>query len=141
MKYDAKVWARATQAAMDRFGAHPFAWGKWDCVRMAAFHLRQLGHRPGLGRGGPYKSALGAKAALKRAGHDDLLAALDALMPRIAQAMARIGDIIMLEAQGNFGGAIHIAVGNGRTFGYHEDALHIGAIVQQPLEFVAAWRV
>lgn len=138
MKHALKARAAATQATMARFRDQPFVWGSWDCVRMAAFHLRQLGHRPGLGRGGSYKSALGAKAALKRAGHDDLPAALDALMPRIAPAQALVGDIIMCPGQ-EFGGGITIAVGNGRVFGYHEDA--IGAVVQQPLDFTGAWRV
>lgn len=139
MNRDLKSRAAVTQATMARFRDQPFIWGKWDCVRMAAFHLRQLGYRPGLGRGGSYKSALTAKAALRRAGHDNLPAALDAMMPRIAPAQAMVGDIIMVPGEGEFGGAIHIAVGNGRTFGYHADAS--GAIVQQPLDYIGAWKL
>ncbi|WP_088183574.1 DUF6950 family protein [Sphingobium sp. Z007] len=139
MTIDLKTRAAATQATMARFRDQPFTWGRWDCVRMAAFHLRQLGHRPGLGRGGAYKTALGAKAALRRAGHDDLAAALDAMMPRIAPAQALVGDLIMCPGTDGFGGGIAIAVGNGRMFGYHEDSPC--AVVQQPLEFLGAWRV
>ena len=109
-------------------------------MRLAAFVLRRLGHRPQLGKAGTYRSELGAVRALKRAGYVNLADALDDLgLPRIAPAEALPCDIIMLPGEGSFGGALNIVVGNGRVLGYHQDLP--GADVLQPTEFVAAWRV
>lgn len=129
----------AAQATLDRFKDQPFRLGKNDCARMAAFHLRKLGYRPSLAKAGSYKTALSARAALKRAGYDSLAAALDGLgLERIAPASAVVGDIVEMEAGDAFG-ALAVAVGNGRVLGYHEDAP--GAVVVQPLSIVVAWRV
>ena len=130
---------RAAQATVDRFKGVPFEYGKNDCVRMAAFVLRQLGHRPKLAKAGSYKSAAGAVRALKRAGYATLAEALDAMnLPRIAPAAALPGDIILVPGEAPFDGALHVAVGNGRTLAYHEDL--IGADILQPTEYIAAWR-
>lgn len=127
------------QAAVRTFLAQPFQPGKYDCVRLAAFVLRQRGKRPGLARGGSYKSMAGAYRALRRAGFETLADALDAMgLQRIPPAAALPCDIIMVPAAGPFDGALHVAVGNGRTIGYHEDV--DGAEVLQPVEFIAAWR-
>ncbi|KQM92235.1 hypothetical protein ASE70_15080 [Sphingomonas sp. Leaf22] len=128
------------QAALARFRSQPFKPGKFDCVRLAAFVLRQRGHRPGLGRGGSYTSLLGAHRALQKAGFETLADALDALgLPRIPPAAALPCDIIMVPGEGPFDGALHVAVGNGRTIGYHQDLP--GADVLQPIMFLGAWRV
>lgn len=126
-------------AAIQRFRHVPFAWGKNDCVRLAAFVLRQRGHRPQLGKAGTYASERTALRALKRAGFSDLAEALDALgLMRIAPAAALPCDVVMIPGEGSFGGALQIAVGNGRTLGYHQDVA--GADILQPLEYIAAWR-
>ncbi|KTT70171.1 DUF6950 family protein [Sphingomonas sanguinis] len=131
---------RAAQATVDRFRGVPFAYGKNDCARLAAFALRQMGHKPGLAKAGSYSSALGAARALKRLGHDDLASALDALgLLRIPPIAALPSDLVMLPGVGAFGGAIAMAVGNGRVLGYHEDLG--GADILEPIEFVGAWRI
>jgi hypothetical protein len=131
---------QAAQAAVARFKGQPWQLGKNDCVRMAAFVLRKMGHRPQLGKAGTYKTGAGAMLALKRAGHDSLGAALDALgLERIAPAAARVADIIMIPGEAPLDGALTIAVGNGRVLGYHQDLAV--AEIMQPLEFVAAWRL
>lgn len=131
---------RAAQATVDRFRSVPFAYGKNDCARLAAFVLRQMGHKPGLAKAGSYSSALGAARALKRLGHDDLASALDALgLLRIPPIAVLPGDLIMVPGEGPFGGAIAMAVGNGRVLGYHEDL--DGADILQPVQFVGAWRL
>ncbi|WP_236548012.1 DUF6950 family protein [Sphingomonas sp. AX6] len=127
------------KATMARFQHQPFKLGKNDCVRMAAYVLRKRGYRPQLGKAGTYTTLLGAKRALKRAGFNTIADALDALgLERIAPAAARPCDIIMVPGEGPLDGALHIAVGNGRTLGYHEDI--DGADILQPVEFIAAWR-
>lgn len=131
---------QAAQAAVDRFKGQPWELGKTDCVRLAAFVLRKMGHRPRLGKAGSYSTKLGAVRALKRAGYDSLAAALDALgLERIAPAAARVADIVMMPGEGPFDGALTVAVGNGRVLGFNEA---VGtAEILQPMEFVGAWRL
>lgn len=92
--------ASAAQATMDAFLDQPFSWkrevGK-DCVRLAAFDLKQLGYKPRLSRGGSYSTALGARKALKRAGYANIEAALDDLgLARMPWAHHLPGDIVAL---------------------------------------------
>lgn len=129
----------AAQATLDRFKDRPLKLGRDDCVRMIAFHLRKLGYSVKLPPSGAYGTIRGALKELKARGFDNLGAAIDALgLERIAPASAIVGDILMLPSADGLG-ALHIALGNGRTVAYHEDL--IGAGVLQPLEFIAAWRV
>lgn len=139
MNYEMVRRVDAAQATLDRFKDKPFAFGMNDCVRLVAFHLRKMGYSPSLAKAGTYKTAISARAALKRAGYDSLGAALDALgLPRIPPAAALVGDIVSLDA-GDVFGALAVSVGNGRICGYHEDAE--GAVVVQPVSVVSAWRV
>lgn len=131
---------QAAQAAVNRFKGQPLAYGKNDCVRLAAFVLRKMGRRPQLAKAGSYSTALGAVRALERAGFDSLASAVDGLgLPRIAPAAAWVADLVLLPAEGPFGGALSVAVGNGRVLGYHEDV--DGADILQPVQYLAAWRV
>lgn len=128
------------QAAMRRYQHAPFAYGKNDCVRLGAFVLRRRGHRLKLAKAGTYHSALGAVRAMKRAGVASIEEALDAMqLPRIAPAAALPCDLVLIPGEGPFGGALTMAVGNGRVLGYHQDL--DGADVLQPTEYVGAWRV
>jgi hypothetical protein len=131
---------QAAQAAVDRFKGEPWQLGKNDCVRLAAFVLRRMGHHPQLGKAGTYTTGAGAMRALKRAGFDSLGAALDALgLERIAPAAARVADIVMIPGEAPLDGALTIAVGNGRVLGFHEDMAV--AEILQPVAFIGAWRV
>lgn len=131
---------QAAQAAVDRFKGAPWELGKNDCVRMAAFVLRKMGHRPQLGKAGSYKTGAGALLALKRAGYGTLAEALDGLgLERVAPAAARVADIVMIPGEAPLDGALTIAVGNGRVLGFHEDIAT--ADILQPVEFLAAWRL
>lgn len=138
-RYEIDRRVKAAQATLDRFKDHPFAFGKNDCARLVAFHLRKLGYRPSLAKAGSYKTALSARAALKRAGYESLADALDGLgLPRIPPAAAVVGDVLQIPAVDAFG-ALAVAMGNGRVLGYHQDT--VSAVVMQPLAFEAAWRV
>lgn len=130
----------AAQATLDRFKDRPFRWGREDCARMTAFHLRRLGHKVKLPPTDGYRTPKAALAALRARGFENLLAAVDAHgFERIPPAAATVGDIIACPGEGPFGAALHVALGNGRTVGYHEDA--VGAAVLQPIDYVAAWRI
>jgi hypothetical protein len=131
---------QAAQAAVDRFKGKAWELGKSDCVRMAAFVLRKMGHRPQLGKAGSYKTGAGSLLALKRAGYNTLAEALDGMgLERVSPASARVADIVMIPGEAPLDGALTIAVGNGRVLGYHQDLA--GADILQPVEYIAAWRL
>ena len=57
---------------MARYRDKPFQWGKVDCAKVAAFHLKKLGHKILISKAGAYSSPLGAARALKRLGYANL---------------------------------------------------------------------
>lgn len=127
---------QAVQTTVDHFQGQPLVYGRTDCARMVAFMMKRLGLKVSLLKAGAYGSELGAAKALRRTGFASLPEAVDAHgLPRIAPAMAVVGDILALPAE-RFGGALMIAVGNGRVFGYFEGSFQVG----QPHLFEAAWR-
>ena len=131
----------AAQATLDQWRVAPFRFGHADCVRMVASHLRRMGYRIRLPHAGAYRTANSALRALKVAGYDSLAAALDALgLARIAPAAALPGDIIQMPSEIEQIGALTVAMGNGRVVGWWGDGA-AGAVVMQPTDFVAAWRV
>lgn len=130
----------AAQAAVKAFLGKPLDWGKTDCVRMVACDLKHLGHKPRLSRGGYYKTPLGARKALKRAGFASLEAALDDLgLPRIGYAAALPGDICALSSGEDWPG-LAVALGNGRILAF--SAAHGVCAVGQPRpdEILTVWK-
>lgn len=126
----------ATEQTVARFLPARYALGKADCVRMAAFHAKAMGHKVSLAKAGSYSTEAGAVAALKRVGFDTLEAALDARFARIAPAEAWVGDIIALPSPFVFP-ALAILLANNAV-------LHVfgeGFAVSRPQEFAGAWRV
>lgn len=138
MQVDPLVRRRdAAQKTLDIWSKRPMRLGTSDCVRMAAAHLRMLGHRVKLPASGSYRTANSALKALRARGFDSVEAALDAMgLKRIAPAAAIVGDIIMLPGVDRLGG-LAICLGNGRVVAYHEDVA--AAAVLQPVEYIAAW--
>lgn len=129
----------AAQATLNEYKDRPFRLGVRDCVRMAAAHLRRLGHAVKLPPEGSYRSRKAALRLLAERGYGSLAEALDGFgFDRIAPAAALAGDIVQLPAVDELG-ALAIALTNGRIIGYHQDAA--GAVVLQPVQMVAAWRV
>src|SRR3546814_14475637 len=80
----------STQATLDKFKGQPFDWGEGrHCVRLAHFHLRQMGQKPPtLPR---IRSALAAKKALKERGWASVSDMLDSILVRIPPAMMQLG--------------------------------------------------
>ena len=103
---------------------------------MARSHLRNMGHRP------PsvpdFRSAIGAKRALMKTGHENLTALLDSLLPRINPAEMLVGDIAILP--GDEGMECIVVSAGGKLIGYQEDEPDgirpLLALVPPP----AAWR-
>lgn len=103
----------AAQATHDAFKGKPFAWGSADCVRVAAYHLRRLGYRPNLVRGGTYSTEVAAVRALRRAGFKSIEAALTATgLVEIGYASALVGDLYALRSAGKWP-ALAVYLGNG----------------------------
>lgn len=128
--------AARTKAA---FEGKKFQFGKHDCGQMVRRHLIHM-KTPlkAAAKAGTYHSLKGACAALKRIGYGSLIELMDDNFERIPPASAWPGDVIAMPGlEGP--GALAVALGGGRVLGYHEDAA--GAVVLQPNEYVAAWRV
>ncbi|ADU12042.1 DUF6950 family protein [Asticcacaulis excentricus] len=72
-----------------------FELGRFDCARMAARHLKHMGHKVAVSKFGTYSTVAGALRALKNRNFDSLEAAFDSLQfDRIPPAMAIMGDIV-----------------------------------------------
>lgn len=125
---------RALQKTADKYRGKPFVWGKNDCVKMARSHLVAMGHKPP--KMPSYRSATGAKAALKKAGYRTLESLFDALLLRIAPAAMLPGDIALMPGEPPFD-AVTICVGR-KVMGWHGDAEETVMIV--PDQIKAAWR-
>lgn len=128
----------ATLATLNHFAPKPFAWDKAaTCVHMIRRHVRNMGKPvPTVPR---FRSALGARAALKARGWSNLADMMDAVLPRIAPAEVIVGDVVELPSDSDVFGALCVVVGNGRVMGYFEGAE--GLTVMQPIIApAAAWR-
>lgn len=127
------------QAAVDGVKDKPFRYGRNDCARMVAGHIRRMGHSVKLPAAGSYASVRSAVKALADRGYSDMLAAMDGMgFERIAPAAALPGDVIALPSDAPTG-CLVVVLSNGRVCGFHEDT--VGGTVLQPVEYGAAWRV
>lgn len=129
--------AAATSATFDRFNGAPFILGKTDCARMVAFHLKELGHKPSVLKGGAYTTEAGARRALMRLGVSSLSEIMDRHFPRIAPAEARTGDVLCGPGDGGTGDAMAIRLHRHNALAFLDGVC--GEVVIH--EYVAAWRV
>lgn len=131
--------ALATRKTEARFRDKPFRWdGAATCIHLMRYQARNMGHKvPTVPR---FQSALGAKRALLKMGHEDLLSLMDSMLPRIAPAMMRIGDIMAVKGDEHFH-ALVIRGSATKFLGWHDDAQGC-TIIDIPLEnAVGAWRL
>jgi uncharacterized protein YfaT (DUF1175 family) len=112
------------QAALDKFRGQPFAWGKHDCARLAAFVAKAAGHKVNLAHFGNYGSERTARAALKAHGLATMVDAVDSfgLLRRIAPLGVLPGDLIAFPGADDGWQGICVALGNGRVLGFTEMA-------------------
>ena len=129
----------AIEATMNRFRDRPFAWGKVDCAKVAAFHLKKLGHKILISKAGSYSSSLGATRALRRLGYASLAEMADGIgLTPIPYSRMLLGDIAEIEGDSALG-SICLYAGNGNLFGFHEE--HPGLVTLQPQKILRAWSV
>lgn len=122
------------------YEGRPLVWGRTDCSRIIARHLRHMGHKPTLAKAGSYSSLVGAVRALKRTGFASLPEAIDGMgLQRIPPSAALIADILALPGDGDLH-ALQIVAGNGRVWGHHVDS-DVPCFIQPTLDVAIAWRV
>jgi hypothetical protein len=126
----------ALRATIARFQGKPFVWGTTDCWIMTRAHLRALGERPPATP--RYRTALGAKKALKLRGFDSMADAIDSILPRISPAEMLPGDVAAVEGVEGLD-ALVICAGH-KVFGWHEEADGPVFIVPKPGALTIAWR-
>lgn len=115
MSHEMILRAGVTEATRKKFAGRPFQYGSVDCIKMARFQARGLGHT--LPMPPRYTTAVGAIRAIKKLGHDDIDAMLASFFPRIAPASARIGDLVTGEGEGGVD-AVFINAGR-KLMGFH----------------------
>lgn len=125
----------ATEKTRLKYRGRQWSWGQNDCIRMARSHLINMGHRPpALPQ---YRSAIGARRALTKAGFETLEDLFDSLLVRINPAEMLLGDIALTRGTEQFD-ATWICVGL-KLMGWIEGEDETVMIV--PHEIKAAWRV
>ncbi len=135
--------AAAAESTIAKFLGQEFEWGRRDCLRMVAHHLRALKHTPPLRDAGPYSSHLGAHRALKRTGHATLTDWVDSWgLIRIPPAMALTGDVLALPSGADAMPSLAIQLSNRRVLAYVPE-LNVAAATHlvEGVVPLAAWRV
>lgn len=127
----------ATSKTFDKFNEKPLVLGKTDCARMVAFHLRQLGYKFSLLKGGHYSNEVGARLALKKLGVSSLSEIMDMHFPRITPALAQTGDVMCVEGDGGMGDAMQVVLHRGNGLGFFDGVCGELTILQHGV----AWKV
>lgn len=127
----------ATKKTYDKFIGKPLVLGKTDCARMCAFHLRSLGHKFSLLKGGHYTNEVGARLALKKLGVSSLSEIMDQHFPRYdAPIEAMVGDIMCVRGAGDMGDSMQVVLHRGQVLGLNQ-----GVFAElEVLEHRYAWR-
>lgn len=129
----------ATQKTLARYRGKTFDWAKGvTCVHLARAQLKNMGHKPpSLPR---FRSALGAKKALKERKWSSVEAMLDNLLQRIAPAQMLLGDLAVVLGDEGLD-AIFVCAGPLKLFGWREDAPALVLLDVSLDELSGAWRV
>lgn len=129
-------WPEELARMLREASSRPFAWGEHDCCLFAADVVQAItGEDHAAEFRGRYTTAAGAARALKRYGAGNLVATIDAKLPRIAPALARRGDVVCKEFE-DVGPALGICVGIQSAF-----ASHTGIAMHNTLDCDHAWRI
>ena len=134
----------ATAATMRRYGGKPFNWRKsTTCLHLVRFQMRQMGHKPPSMP--PLRSALRARRELDARGFDSVIALMDSLLPRIAPAEMRLGDLAAIpgdeDDNDSWLDCLLVNIAPRKFAGWHPDA-HLMAVMDIDLgDIAAAWRL
>lgn len=125
----------ATQKTVDAFKGKTFADGKADCIQLVRTHAKHMGVKIAVPRYGDTKSAA---STLRKLGFKTLGEAMDHRFRRIERHEIMAADIVEVPGENGFS-SLMIAVGNGRTIGFHQSIPH--ADILQPVLISGAWRI
>lgn len=130
----------ATTKTEEFFKDKPFAWdGQGTCIHLARRHAQNMGHKlPIVPR---FRSALGAKKALKAMGVETLPELLDLFFVQIPPAFARVGDLLAADSDDGAFAAIMVRGGTTKALGWHEDADGCTIIDFDMGKVTGAWRL
>ena len=129
--------AEATQKVVLKFRDKPFDWRTTaTCIHLARAQAAALGHS--LPVVPHFRSALGARKALKAAGADSLPELLDRFFPRIPAAAAIVGDLVTIQGEADFD-SITVHSGGQKILGWHRGVS--GMVPIEASEFTGAWRL
>lgn len=130
----------ATAKTLAHYRQRHFEWRRQaTCLHMFRFHGQAMGHR--FPRIPPIRSELRAIRELKARGHDNVTALLDTLLPRIAPAQMRLGDVAVLPGDGSPLDAILINVAPRKFAGWHPDSFLMAVMDIDLGNVTAAWRL
>jgi hypothetical protein len=106
-------WHSRLNTFIDEVKRQPFAWDGHDCFCgwAAGAVLAMTGEDIGAPYRGKYKTAKGAAGVLKRAGFDNLGDGIASLLPEVHVSRARLGDLVIIPADGPFGASIGVVNG------------------------------
>lgn len=129
----------ATQATKDFFIGKPFDWREGrHCVKMAHYHLRQMGKRPE--RLPKIKGPIEAKRALRERGFEAVSDWFDSFLIRIPPSMMRLGDIAVTPGDEGFESVL-IYVAPHKLMGWLPDGSAVVIYDAGFEDLTGAWRV
>lgn len=130
----------ATNKTLAKFKGRAFDWKTGaTCVHLLRAQLLAMGHKPP--RIPQFRSALGARKALERMGHDNLAELLDGLLLRIPVSRMLVGDVALVPGEPPFD-AVVIYAGGSKVIGWHGagDA-YLQSIELTLQDYIGAWRL
>ena len=129
----------ATEKTKAKFDNRAFDWRyARTCAHLARYQARAMGRRlPTVPR---FRSAIGAKKALRMLGHESLIGLLDAHLTRIAPAEMRLGDLCAVPGTEGLD-AIFVNVAPRKIIGWREDQPVLCTLDVSLDEIAAAWRL
>ena len=112
--------AEATERVLKRFRDKPFAWAGANCIRLARAQAVAMGHE--LPPVPMFRTALGAKRALKKQGVETVTELLDKHFGRLpSPAFALLGDLVVCPGDPEHQlEAVGIADGQGNIWAWSE---------------------
>ncbi|WP_273688470.1 DUF6950 family protein [Ketogulonicigenium vulgare] len=97
-------WRARLSHALDIQRDHPFEWGRHDCgLGLAAGAVEAITGADLRPAWANYKTPTGALRVLRKAGYESLGDAMAALLPEAHPAFAQIGDLALLDGEGQIG--------------------------------------
>lgn len=131
---------RAVGKTLAHYQERSFDWRRQaTCLHMARFQMRAMGHTPP--RIPPIRSELRAIKELRARGHESLIALFDTLLPRIAPAEMRLGDLAAIPGDEGRFDCLLINVAPRKFAGWHPDSFLMAVMDISLGDVTAAWRL